>query len=260
MNLDESLQCVRPVIFENDGSEYPDSVECSSYRMQGTCFLIGHQQTTFVVTAQHVLANQVSEGSDATYLHDQLRILYGEGSRDFLPLDTCIYITGDDKNYKDLLVFRVASGILDQTQRFNMTVLQIDNLELAMKTCLPIQPNAPLITRGYPAQFNYIDFEQRRIRLRATDLKGRLTGYNGNQHRFRMSWDPDDVSRIEKNCEEDCEFDPNGMSGSPVFGMERGCLVGVLVMGSKTIGHFIDVRFIYRIISDFLWGKAENAV
>ena len=147
------------------------------------------------------------------------------------PLDTCLYITGDDKNYKDLLVFRVASGILDQTQRFNMTVLQVDNLELAMKTRLPIQPNAPLITRGYPAQFNYIDFEQRRIRLRATDLKGRLTGYNGNQHRFRISWDPDDVSRIEKNCEEDCEFDPNGMSGSPVFEMERGCLVGVLSNG-----------------------------
>ena len=202
MNLDESLQCVRPVIFENDGSEYPDSVECSFYRMQGTCFLIGHQQTTFVVMAQHVLTNQVSEGSDATYLHDQLRILYREGSRDFIPLGTCLYIMGDDKNYKDLLVLRVASGILDQTQRFNMMVLQVDNLELAMKTRLPIQPNAPLITRGYPAQFNYIDFEQRRIRLRATDLKGRLTGYNGNQHRFRMSWDPDDVSRIEKNCEE----------------------------------------------------------
>lgn len=260
MNLNESLQCVRPVIFENDDSEYPDSVECSSYWMQGTCFLIGHQQTTFVVTARHVLTNQVSEGSDATFLHNQLRVRYGEGSRDFIPLDTCLQIVGNDESYKDLMVFRVASGILDQTQQLNMTVPQVDNLKLAMETPLPIRPNAPLVTRGYPAQFNYIDFEHLRIRLRVTDLKGRLTGYKGNQHLFRMSWDPDNVSRIEKYCEEACEFDPNGMSGSPVFEVERGCLVGVLVMGSKTIGHFIDARFIYRIISDFLRGKAENAV
>lgn len=255
MNLDKSLQCIRPVIFENDDIEHPNFIERFPYRMQGTCFLIGHKQTSFVVTAQHVLTNQASEGSDTTSLYNQLRVLYSEGSRDFIPLDTCLRIAGDDKNYKDLLVFRVASGILDQTQRFNMTVLQVDNLELAMKTRLPVQPNAPLITRGYPAQFNHIDFEQRRIRLRATDLKGRLTGRNGNQYLFRISWDPDDISRIEKNCEETCVFDPNGMSGSPVFEVRSGCLAGVLVMGSKTIGHFIDARFIYRIISDFLKGK-----
>ena len=253
MNLDKRLQCIRPVIFENDD-------ECFSYWMQGTCFLIGYQQATFVVTARHVLTNQAREGLDATSLCNQLRILYSEVSRDFIPMDTCLQIVGDDKSYKDLLVFRVASGILDQTQSLNMTVLHVDDLELAMKTRLPVRRNAPLVTRGYPAQFSSIDFEQLRIRLRATDLKGWLTGRNGNQHLFRMSWDTDSVSRIEKDCEENCEFEPNGMSGSPVFDLESGCLVGVLVMGSKTIGHFIDARFIYRIISDFLQGKAENAV
>ena len=55
MNLDERLQCIRPVIFENDDIEHPNFIECFSYWMQGTCFLIGHQQATFVVTARHVL-------------------------------------------------------------------------------------------------------------------------------------------------------------------------------------------------------------
>ena len=253
MKLGESLQCVRPVIFENNDNCFP-------YYMKGTCFLINVQQIDFVVTARHVLKNQIPKGLDATSLCDKLLVCYSEGSRDFIPLDTCLQIVGNNKSYKDLLILRVASGMLDQTHQLRMIIPQIDNLDLAMKSPLSVRPNAPLITRGYPTQFNYIDFEQQRIRLRATDLKGRLTGRDGKEHLLRISWDPDNVSRIKKDWEDSCEFDLNGMSGSPVFDVESGYLVGVLVMGSKTIGHFIDARFIYRIISDFLQGKAMNAV
>ena len=247
MNLNESLQCVRPVIFENKDNE--NSEECYAYGIKGTCFLINHQQTTFVVTARHVIMNKALEGSDVTSPYDQLRILYGEASRKFIPLETCLQLSGDDEYYKDLLVFRVASGILDQTQQLNMILPRIDDLDLAMNSSLPIRPNTSVVTRGYPAQFNDIDSEQLQIRLRAVDLKGRVIGGNFNKYWFNMEWDPDDVSRVEKECQKNCEFNPDGMSGSPVFEVDSGCLVGVLVMGSKEIGRFIDARFIYKIIS-----------
>ena len=259
MNLNEILNCVRPMIFEYEDQEHPELVECYPYRMKGTCFLIGHDQITFVVTARHVLENQARPISDATFPNNDVRIFVAEGSHDFIPLNRCIQMEGDDKCYKDLLVYRVASDTMDRALRLTMVVTQYDIPSLTVNLAPLLRPDVTLITRGYPVQFNTIDQDQGRIRLRATDLKGRLKGCDSNQSLYRLAWDPNDIHRIEKECEDNCEFDPNGMSGSPIFHEHSGQLVGVLVMGNKSIGHFISASVLYKVIREFLLGKAKNA-
>ena len=260
MNLNEILNCVRPMIFEYEDQEHPELVKCYPYRMKGTCFLISHAQNTFVVTARHVLENQARSGWDPSSLNNDLRIFIAEGSRDFIPLNRCIRMEGDDKCYKDLLVYRVASDAMDQALRFKMVDAQYEIPSLTVNPARLLRPDVTLVTRGYPVQFNTIDHDQGRIMLRATALKGQLKGCDSNQGIYRLSWDTCDIHRIEKESREYCQFDPNGMSGSPVFHVQSGQLVGVLVMGNSSIGHFVSASILYTVIRNFLSEKAKNAV
>ncbi|MDE3259130.1 MAG: trypsin-like peptidase domain-containing protein [Gemmatimonadota bacterium] len=257
MNIDEKLGCVRPLIYEYEDQEDPENVERYPYWMKGTCFLVGHLDYTFVVTARHVLQNQALAGLDATFLSDDVRVFVADGSRDFIPLNRCIQMKGDDKRYKDLLLYRVASDTMDPTLRFKMVASQYEITSLAVNPARLLTPNVELVTRGHPARSNVIDHEKERVRLTPTSLKGRLSGCNGRERICRLSWDKRDIHRIEKESREYCQFDPNGMSGSPVLHLQSGQLVGVLVMGNRSIGHFISASILYTVIGNFLSEKAD---
>lgn len=258
MDLNQKLQCVRPLIFGYDDPELPDFDQSFTYSLNGTCFLIGFQRTTFVVTARHVLKNHAPAGSDATSLNDHLRIFLAEGSRDFIPLDRCIQMEGDDKCYKDLLVFRVASRIMDHVQRRMMALTQFDISSLTFESNRLLRPRTSLVTRGYPFQSNYVDHQQLTIKQNATTIRGRVRGCDNIRRLCSISWDINDIRRIEE--EFSFKFAPNGMSGSPVFHEKSGQLAGVLVMSNKSIGHFISASILYTVIRNYVLGTGKNAL
>lgn len=258
MDLNQNLQCVRPVIFGYDDPELPDFNEPYPYWLKGTCFLVAIQRTTFVVTARHVLQNQAPPSSDATSLNNNLRILTDVGSRDFIPLDRGILMEGNEC-FKDLSVFCVATEIMDHAQRQRMAVAQFEIPSLTANPTRLLRPHASLVTRGYPVQFNYIDYCEERIKFSSADIHVRLKGCNSTQHLYDIAWDPRDIHRIEREGGDNYSFDPDGMSGSPVFA-QSGHLVGVLVMGDRYRGRFISANVLYTVIRKFLLGKARNTV
>jgi hypothetical protein len=241
-----ALNCSRPIIYESPdiNDEWDDDYP---YWMKGTCFLLGAAGRIYIVTARHVLKNQVLYGDNAE-LKNQVRIPYFDGSDTFLPIERYISVQGEEEAYKDIALFRVAMPNLKDELIKQGYVHIIDDVYTAVRKPLPIRQNLELVVRGYPSQLNYIDYEKRTINPQALVLGGRLSGANMLQFVYRLSWHSDLLHLVETDSNVVGRFCPDGLSGSPVFCAGTSCLIGILIMGSRCMAHFLDSRIIYRAI------------
>jgi len=229
-------ETARPVLFEQQTGEY-------RYWGKGSSLLISNSRNYYWVTAGHVLSNL-----NASVL--SLRICPSDNTRISLPFDSKTIIDkelGDDEEYKDILLLRIDLQRFDESADAPLTAQDIDQGTLAAEDLLP---GAELWVIGYPAESNFIDYDEQTIRSTRSVLRAVYDGRSVSEH----------CHRLKMECSIKLES-YDGLSGSPVFHLMpravRGetlqypLLVGMLLRGtaSSSIAHFVSSRVIVSLIS-----------
>jgi len=230
------MLCAKPLIFENEDEEF-------SYSMQGTGFLARFNGRYFGITAKHCLR---------TRTHESVRFELDEKGEDFLPLKA-VHLPKDnavaDWDFSDLAVFEVEPNLVESANLKGHHFLDIDyfiGLDCVLK------PDAILALRGYPSQFNWVDYERRVIHTQGFAVDGSYGGAAESRHCGIIKFP--DLTKIDNL---------DGLSGSPVFQFEKNqggfsyLFAGVLIRGSKEAGRgtFIYASVVFKSFQIL----AENA-
>ena len=248
MVSDKIIECSLPIIYEIEPEDDQDFVEDYPYWTKGTCFIVDYEGQLFVVTAKHVIENQMKQCPNPERLLDQVRIVYDEKSKNFFPL--CRYLRDEsDEHIKDLAILKVANEILKDEDKPFIKSLKLQNLDNLIRCPLSISPNSLLIVRGYPSQISSVDYEQCKIQTKAFVIHARLSG-SREKYLYMLNWLPKDIEIIEEELQD--KFDPDGMSGSPVFSCKDFSLAGVLILGTRRNGNFISARILYRMLKQII--------
>lgn len=232
--MHEFEQVCRPIIFE---SFVPESV----YWRKGSSFLVSNSRNCYWVTATHILKKM-----DVKI--ESVRIFSSDNSRMSLPFNEkyLVNVEGDEKDFHDITVVRVDLSRFDKSGDAPLISQDIDRGFLGAEQ-LKLSDEIWII--GYPSESNHIDYENRLIQNNRVAIRAIYDGGSFTDHCHRI--------RIESSIKlEDME----GLSGSPVFHMQRRIidnqpvyfpmLVGMLLRGtvSSGIAHFVSSSVIVRII------------
>jgi len=228
-------ETARPVIFEHEGADY-------QYWGTGSSFLLANSKHYFWITAGHVITNM---GGSA----EALRIFSNDDSRISLPFNERYTIRKeglDDEEYKDIYVLRINVSEFDE---FGDAPLTAQDAEAGLLPAESLTPNDELWIVGYPAESNFVDFEERSIKSTRSVIRAVYQGYSVSEHCH--------TARIETSISLS-SFD--GLSGSPVFFLKSAkvgeqyvqfpLLVGMLLRGTaeSSLVHFVSARVIGHLI------------
>ena len=229
-------EACRPVIFENEGTEF-------SYWGKGSSFLIANSESFYWVTASHVLTNM---GGCAK----SLRIFPLDDSKISLPYNeqyTVNRTLADDEDYKDVFMLRID---LKEFDHHGDTPLVAQDIEIGTIPAERLKPGDELWVIGYPSESNFIDYDSCEIKNTRSVIRAIYKGESVSLHCHELTID----SSIKLES-----YD--GLSGSPVFYMKHSfengelvrypMLVGMLVRGtaSSGIAHFVGSRVIVDIVN-----------
>jgi hypothetical protein len=230
----EIPDCAIPLLFVTGVEETP-------YGHAGTGFLAALDNEVFLVTAGHCIEEDQHDSlvvpvSDSTNEVARLRSFFSDAidPNDGEPIDIAFFsIDSDDKNI---------SKLRERAIHLPLSFTFEDILQKAAK----VRANVPVIAVGFPligtaTELDYADqhFRPQGVRLLADYVETWKTDPNCHRLRFR----PD--SPITN---------PNGMSGSPVFGFTKyeGKLsyfhVGMLFLSVFPIGTLLSVRAIRDVL------------
>ena len=228
------------MLFEQQTGEY-------RYWGKGSSLLISNSRNYYWVTAGHVLSNL-----NASAL--LLRICPSDSTRISLPFDLKTTIDKElteDEEYKDILLLRIDLQRFDESADTPLTAQDIDQGTLAAEG---LSPGAELWVIGYPAESNFINYDEQTIRSTRSVLRAIYEGRSVSKHCHQLKMECS--IRLESY---------DGLSGSPVFHfvsrtvdgetLEYPLLVGMLLRGtaSSSIAHFVSSRVLVSLIS-----AAEN--
>jgi hypothetical protein len=230
------MLCAKPLIFENEDEEF-------SYSMQGTGFLARYGGRYFGITSKHCLRTRTRES---------VRFELDETGEEFLPLKA-VHLLEENNNadwdFSDLAFFEVEPNLVESANLQGHHFLDIDYF---IRLDCTLKPNAILALRGYPSQFNWVDYERRVIHTQAFAVDGVFGGAAESRHCGIVKFP--DLAKIDNL---------DGLSGSPVFQFEKNkggfshLFAGVLIRGSKEAGRGM---FIYSsVVFKSLQLLAENA-
>lgn len=227
-------QVCRPVIFESDAPE------CVYWR-KGSSFLVSNSHNCYWVTATHVLKNM---GANI----ESVRIHPSDNSRMSLPFNEKYLVKPEayEEDFHDIAVVRVDLSRFDKSGDAPLISQDIERGFLGAEH-LKISDEIRIV--GYPSESNHIDYETRLIQNNRVIIRAIYDGESFSDHCHRI--------RIESSIK---LVDMDGLSGSPVFHMQRRIidnktvdfpmLVGMLLRGtaSSGIAHFVSSSVIVRII------------
>lgn len=226
----------RPVIFDNEGSEFP-------WWSKGSSFLVATSNAYYWVTASHVLRNM---GGTAQLL----RIFPSDHSKMSLPFNEKYTINSglsDDEDYKDLFVLRIDVNVFD---RFGDVPLAAQDLSQGTFAAEDLSFGDELWIVGYPSETTSINYEYKTFQATRTVLRATYAGESISSHCHKVNVE----STVSLNS-----FD--GLSGGPVFRMEKRfesgetlpypLLAGMLIRGtaSSSTAHFVSSRVICSLIN-----------
>lgn len=220
MRVIDMLNSSRRMIFEN-------SMEGFEYSSRGSCFLCRFQNQDFVVTAKHVVGD---------FTPDQIRVLFHQGAREFVPYNAQITISpdgnDDDSDWRDIAIFPLERKMYTDDQFAGQLPYPIPSQRFVWKSGL----RGHFIMRGFPHVLSEIDYENGVLREQAVQLEADLVGKATMKHCFQISF------RDLSPCS-----DLNGLSGTPIFWVSENApynhrLAGMIVRATHQsgIGYFVD--------------------
>ena len=211
-----------------------DEADLYSISKSGTLFKVKFKGRYFAISSRHQVLDQ-------GYDHENL-VLHNYFRKRLLTSHRAVFPEGSEfqKEDFDALLHEftevVRSGELpslgwyDLTREINRD--SIGEIKLAFAV-------------GYPGAFNFIDYEKPAYQAVAKGIVGTPTksGISG-----RLAFDP----------VEPVDFDPSGMSGGPVFGLEldrdgyRASFAGILTNASQIRFNFLSINRLKRMFLSLL--------
>ena len=224
------FNCVHPLLFGNNDPNFP-------YTMQGSGFLVEFNNRLFFVTAHHCLRN-------LQYTPEQLKITPHSASKEVINFDRQYAgrsLVPDDPDRADLLILHV------NIRNSPLEALQgLLPFHLSSITCgVPGgSPDLQYRAHGYPASSCEVDYDSLRITGRTVILDLQHNGPASSiSHVHKFTYPKDDCA------------DPNGLSGSPVFGMitldpkhNLTQLIGLVIRGGNGNIYALDSRLVAEAI------------
>ncbi|RXE48807.1 trypsin-like peptidase domain-containing protein [Chromohalobacter israelensis] len=229
----------RPVLFEQEDSEYP-------YWGKGSSVLVANSSYYYWVTAAHVIDKM---GGSA----DSLRIFSSESSRVSLPYNQQYRIEddgGQPEDYRDLFVLRVD---LEEFASTGDAPLTAQDVEQGAMPAEELSEGTRLLVVGYPSESRAVDYEQFKIEYKRQWIPAEYAGPGADNHCHKMIL-----------SESAGLNDYDGLSGSPVL-YEKSyiskklaivpILVGLLLRGGAQSrhAHFVSANVLVNLIQ-----KAED--
>jgi hypothetical protein len=201
---------IKSVLDLTQGIIWETGLEGYDYSVTGSCFPLRYKNSLYIVTALHVLRNLCREPKDMMYI-------VGSDKRNAFSYD--LFIFGNEQLGKknDFCLSRVTNPELMGALKFG----SIFDLE---KDLLSISADSlhDLYIRGYPEELkgNFVDYDSGKISTQAYMTNG--------FERIRQIDEPG-CSCIKMKTPVDLKFNnnPNGMSGSPVYGINKALKPGI---------------------------------
>ena len=234
-------EACRPVLFEQDDSDYP-------YWGKGSSVIVANTKYYYWVTSAHVINNM--GGSS-----DSVRIFPTDNSRVSIPFNQLYRIEAEEdisEDYKDLYVLRID---LEEFAKNGDMPLTAQDIEYGAFPPAKLNTGDRLMVICYPSESRAVDYEEYKIKYKREPLSAEYIGksrYAEHCHTLRFS--------------ESVQLDDyDGISGSPVFYMNEvmhecrsvffPLLVGLIIRGGSNSrqAHFISVDVLVNLIQ-----KAES--
>lgn len=220
----------RPVIFRSSCSEYP-------WYGLGTAFIVGYKKNLFVITAKHVVENNITKNEVHNAVELQRFNVFLPGFNDPLPLDGCaVYEPGKDNpdltHVGDVIIYHVNREHFQELfPGYKYLSLQAEKNFLSPST---LKPGEYLAVFGYPEEGRSICFDRKEL-IAKPYLKGGILVEKLLDYLYVFQ-------------SKACDYDFNGLSGSPVFHLSPAGIriVGMALRGSNSSGklNFLDVELI----------------
>jgi hypothetical protein len=231
------LDCVRPVLFQNDSRDFPVS-------FGGSAFLVRYQQQrTFVITARHVLRED-------EFALSQFRIQRRPDRNGNLLLGKRYRIRGSDTEDTDQYdiavwdVIPVSDSVYGDYAPYNLWPMEGNTV---------FSPASEYLYRGYPRQLRIADYETHRYD------QGSISGSAKYLGRTNLEC----VRSLELN-----DLGPianlDGVSGSPVFQVTQDgdayavpSFAGVIIRGSAQtrVANFVEGRRVLDMLGQIVAGQ-----
>lgn len=223
MTIDDLLNSTKPIVFETGEEEWP-------YALSGTCYPVKYNGVLFIVSAFHCYSNLKIKPENTLYPRP-------DNSNRFFAFDqqsrAHVEQAKDDEHY-DHVVLRVAKSHHSHDEIDKVTAL---DLAVSTNARLPMSNGIKgFRIRGYPhdAPKHGVNYDLKKISQQAYNTNG-CKGVKKAPFDFCYS--------LQMMTPIPCGMHPNGMSGTPVYGIIDGHPVycGTIIKYSKITGEYIVI-------------------
>ncbi len=224
MKIDDLLKSTKPILYETGTEEWP-------YAFSGTCYPVKYEGALFIVSAFHCYSNVQIEPENTLYPRP-------DDPTGFFAFDTQVRAhatQAKDEEHFDQVVLRVAKSHHPQPETDKVVAL---DLAVAGNSRLPTNKDIKdFMVRGYPFDCpkHGIDYDRTIISYQAYTTNGALSV---NRSPFDFCY----LIRMIKPIPS--RMSPNGMSGSPVYGIvQNGSPVycGTIIKHSQFTGGYLMI-------------------
>lgn len=205
--IEKALSLTRGGIWELDTEEWP-------FQLAGTFAPVRFESSLYLITAKHVAQNMRLQHNQAMYYLSDGRFF----SYDFVINET-FNNQLDEDYFDDFVLLKVSRDgcCVDFENENGLFVFNIDN-EVSFKDCL-----LDVYIRGCPSPVEFsgtmIDAEKQKISQQCFMTNGYLN-IREEQGCFYL--------KMKNPTSEEFANDPQGMSGTVVYGVNDQCLAGIL--------------------------------
>ncbi len=224
MNIDDLLKSTKPILYETGADEWP-------YAFSGTCYPVKYNKTLYIVSAFHCYSNFKIKPENTLYPRP-------ENPTGFFAFDTKVRARAQqskDDEHHDQVVLRVAKSHHPESETDK--VLALDLADAANSRLPTSRDIKDFMVRGYPFDCpkHGINYELNKISYQAYTTNGALSV---NQSPFDFCYLIRMITPIPNG------MSPNGMSGSPVYGITQSqdpVYCGTIIKHSKFTGEYLVI-------------------
>ena len=224
MNIEHLLQATKPILFETNDEESP-------YGLCGTCYPVKYKNDLFIVSAFHCYDNFEVDPKNTLYPRP-------EDPNSFFAFDKKVRakaVQSKDKKHDDQIFLRVAKSHHSDSEIDKVIALDLaDSFNSQLPTSNEIKD---IRVRGYPFGCpNYkIDYDRNKIHQQAYTTNGILSV---NKASYDFCYYIEMITPIPVG------MSPNGMSGSPIYGItqsQKPVYCGTIIEFSTTSGEYLVI-------------------
>lgn len=224
MKIDDLLNSTKPILYETGEEEWP-------YAFSGTCYPVKYNSALFITSAFHCYGNIQIEPEETLYPRpDDPRSFFAFDQKSRAHAEQA----ADDEHY-DHVLLRVARSHHSQAEMDKVVALELAD---PSNVHLPLSGDVKdLWIRGYPhdAPKHRIDYDLRKISQQAYTTNGCI---DAGKAPFAFCYSIRMMTPIPDGMH------PNGMSGTPVYGVTsngRPVYCGMIIRYDEFTGQYIAI-------------------